>query len=114
MKFASIQTKQGAHPATAYRNCALVVALLLAACSGGMQGDYVDNSGMFTYKFKSGGKVEVIMVIMGTKEIVETDYKLEDGNVKVTGQGGIQQVMPIDKNGCLDAGGIVGKLCKKK
>ena len=93
----------------------LVAAILLvAACSKGLDGEYVDDSGMFTFKFKSNGKVEITTKVMGTQQVQEMDYRLEEGKVKLGASGGPQQVMPIDKNGCLEAGGLMGKMCKKK
>lgn len=102
---------------TTYRNYVVVVALLVAACSSSMQGEYTNNSGALgagalTYKFKSGGKVEMITNTMGMQQIVELDYKLEDGNVKIIMPGGVAQILPIDKSGCLES--VIGKLCKKK
>ena len=91
---------------------ALALAVLVVASCGGasLSGEYADDSGMFTYNFKPGGKVEMT-TLGGT---VEMHYELEDGKVKVGMAGGPQQVFTIDKEGCLDGGGMMGKLCKKK
>ena len=95
---------------------ALALAVLVVASCGGasLSGEYADDSGMFTYNFKPGGKVEITTNVLGTSQTVEMHYELEEGKVKVGTAGGPQQVITIDKEGCLDMGGIVGKLCKKK
>ena len=97
------------------RRCYLLslalAVLVVTSCGGGsLSGEYSDASGMFTYMFKPGGKVEMA-TLGGT---VEMHYELEDGKVKVGMGGGLQQVFTIDKEGCLDGGGMMGKLCKKK
>jgi hypothetical protein len=89
---------------------AIAALLLLPGCSGGLDGEYTDDSGMVTYAFKSGSKVE--MTVMGITQ--EMDYKLEDGKVKLGAPGGPLQVISIDKDGCLEVGGLGGKVCKKK
>jgi len=96
------------------RGAAFVAAtLLVTACSSGMEGVYSDKSGMFSYKFKSGGKVELTSKVLGVEQTAEMDYKLEDGKVKLGMAGGPMQVISIDKNGCLEAG-FMGKMCRKK
>jgi len=52
--------------------------------------------------------------VMGMVQTQEMDYKLDEGKVKLGMAGGPQQVMSIDKDGCLEAGGMMGKMCKKK
>jgi hypothetical protein len=64
--------------------------------------------------FKSGGKVAAQTKVFGTIQEQELDYEVEDGKVKIGPSGGPKQVASIDANGCLDVGGLVGKLCKKK
>lgn len=85
----------------------LVVAT--AGCSSGPRGPYTDESGMFTYDFKSGDKVEITTNVMGMKNVAELDYKYEDDKVKI-GTEGAMQVMAVDDKGCIDAG--MAKLCK--
>lgn len=92
----------------------VAAALLLPACSRGMEGEYSDDSGMFTYAFKRNGKVEVTQNVLGMSQVSELEYRLEDGKVKLGPPGGPQQVISVDKDGCLNAGGLMGKLCKKK
>jgi hypothetical protein len=111
---ANAQTNIGVEPMRNLSSYFVATMLLLAACSRGLDGEYTDESGMFTYSFKSGGKVEITTKVMGMLQTQEMDYKLEEGKVKVGTAGGPQQVMPIDKDGCLEAGGLIGKLCKKK
>lgn len=97
-----------------FRRYFLVVALLMVSCSDGLDGEYSNGSGLIIYKFKSGGKVDMITRVLGLETSVEKDYKLEDGKVKLVLGDGLQQVMIIDKDGCLDGGEILGKMCKTK
>jgi len=90
------------------------LALVLAACGGGVSGEYTDESGMFTYNFKSGGKVEVTTNVFGMVQTQEMDYEVEDGKLKLGPKGGPQQVISIDDEGCLNAGFLQGKMCRKK
>lgn len=81
----------------------------LASCGGGLSGEYADSSGLFKYNFKSGGKVEMTTMA----GVIETDYRLDGDRVKV-GPEGSATILSLDKDGCLDAGGFMGKLCKAK
>jgi hypothetical protein len=56
---------------------AIIVALLSACSSGGLEGIYKDSS--LTLTFKKSGKV--LYTIAGVT--VEMDYKVEDGKVKL-------------------------------
>jgi hypothetical protein len=58
--------------------------------------------------FTSGEKVEV--TAMGVTH--EGTYVLDGERVKITISGDTT-IMSIDEHGCLDAGGMIGKLCKK-
>jgi PBP1b-binding outer membrane lipoprotein LpoB len=93
--------------------CTAAAALLLVGCSGGPEGEYSDASGAMTYKFKQGGKLEITMNVLGMVQTVETEYRYEEGKVKIGPSGGPQQVISVDKDGCLLAGFFAGKLCKK-
>jgi hypothetical protein len=88
--------------------------LLLAACSGDLDGEYTDESGMFTYNFKSNGLVEMTQKAPGRSQTHQMHYRLEEGVVKLGREGGPQQVIRIEKDGCLDAGSPMGRMCKKK
>jgi len=92
---------------------AMIAVLLLAGCSDGPEGEYSDSAGAVTYKFKPGGKLEITMKVLGMVNTVETDFKYDDGKVKIGPSAGPQQVIPVDKDGCLQGGPIVGKLCRK-
>ena len=84
---------------------AAVLAVLLSACSSGLDGTYTD--GMSSYTFKPSGKVS--MKTMGVE--TEMDYKVEDGKVKIgSAQGAL--VMTILEDGSIS--GPMGKLSKKK
>jgi hypothetical protein len=58
--------------------------------------------------FNSGGKVEV-SALGATKE---GTFVLDGKKVKVTISGDTT-IMTIDDQGCLDAGSMIGKFCKK-
>jgi hypothetical protein len=92
----------------------VAAVLLLSACSGDLDGEYTDASGMFTYNFKSNGKVEMTQNAYGRSQTHEMHYRLEGGTVRLGREGGPQQVMQIDKDGCLEAGSPMGRMCKKK
>jgi len=113
-KTANNNKTRGVLPMNPFRSAVLATAALLVACSGGVSGEYTDDSGMFTYNFKSGGKVEITTNVFGTSQVQEMDYEFEDGKVKLGPENGPKQILPLDDDGCLDAGGLQGKLCRKK
>jgi len=82
------------------------VALLLTACGGGLSGEYGDKD-TTVLTFKPGGKVELDFV-----GIHEGSYRVEDGRVYISFNGRTE-IMPIDSQGCLEGGGMWGKLCKR-
>lgn len=96
----------------------LLMFMLVSSCSGGLKGEYSDDSGLFTYKFISSTKVEVTTNIFGASQTAEFDYSLEKNKIKMGPKGsGSRQVIEIDKDGCLippGAGGMLDiRLCKK-
>jgi major membrane immunogen (membrane-anchored lipoprotein) len=68
-----------------------VLTILLVACGSGLSGTYKDKESNFSYAFKSG---KVIVSIMGMAS--EMDYKVEDGNVKITSPQGTQVFKIVD------------------
>jgi hypothetical protein len=97
---------------------ALGAILSLASCSGGMEGTYISTGGIAEVEivFKSNGKAEMTSGFGGVKgQTMELDYKLEDNKVKLGPIiGGATMIMAVDKDGCIDGGAGLGKLCKKK
>jgi hypothetical protein len=88
------------------------IALLGAGCAPGISGSYTPANGRAIFEsltFKSGGKVEINF----QGAIVEGDYVVEDGKVKITGPEG-SRLLTIEGN-CIDGGdGLIGlgKYCK--
>jgi hypothetical protein len=93
---------------------AVLLACLCTACGGGLKGTYTPAGQTFggvlisSVTFTSGEKVEV--TAMGVTH--EGTYVLDGKRVKITISGDTT-IMSIDDQGCLDAGGMIGKLCKK-
>ena len=108
-----------------------LIALVLTACSGGgMSGEYVADGKSPTnpiakLELKSNGQLFVTgateMEVGGMKLPVTQNggmtkagsYKVENGKLIAT-VGTDTIVMTITPDGCLDAGGLVGRFCKKK
>lgn len=91
-----------------------LLVFLLAACSGGLSGEYgqkINGEWDTTMTFKGGGEVEIDM---GITQLVGK-YEVKDGKVRISmADGAPAQAFSIDKNGCIDGGMLFGKLCKKK
>jgi hypothetical protein len=91
---------------------ALLLTTFLAGCDGGskLDGTYVGAPHAHFEKltFKSEGKVE--LTFMGSTS--EATYVVEGDKVKISAAGQTQ-IFTVDKQGCLDGGGIVGKYCKQ-
>jgi hypothetical protein len=92
------------------------VALLtlgFAACGSGLSGTYTPDGKSFggalidSMTFTSGDKVEIS--VQGITK--EATYEVDDKRVKITAAGDTT-IMAIDDEGCLDAGGLIGKFCK--
>ena len=96
--------------AFALRATLTLAIVLIAGCGRHLSGTYTGEPDAHFEKltFKSGGKVE--LSFMGS--ISEATYALEGDRVKISA-GGMTQIFTLDKQGCLDGGGIVGKYCKK-
>lgn len=90
-----------------------VVALLLSSCGGGLSGKYKGEGPMgistMEIEFKSNGKALLTSGGMGMSATQEFDYEKDGNQVKLI-VGGQNQILTIDKDGCLD--GIGTKLCK--
>src|SRR6476619_1800153 len=102
---------RGANPPT-FAAVAVLLACLCTGCGGGLKGTYTPVGQTFggmlitSVTFTSGEKVEV--TAMGVTH--EGTYVLEGKRVKSTISGDTT-IMSIDDQGCLDAGGMIGKLC---
>ncbi len=89
-------------------------SLLLASCGGGgLSGTYIQSGGMSSMLGQakmtfSGNKVQLEM--MGST--TECKYEKEGDKIKLI-NGDKNQILTIDKNGCLDGGDIMGKFCKQ-
>lgn len=100
------------HPT--FASVVALLACLCTGCGGGLKGTYTPVGGTFggvlitSVTFTSGEKVEV--TAMGVTH--EGTYVLDGKRVKITISGDTT-IMSIDEQGCLDAGGMIGKLCKK-
>jgi hypothetical protein len=88
-----------------------VLAVLAACGGGGVQGEYTSAEGLSTYNFKANGKVEITTRMFGIEQTQEMDYEYEDGKIRL-GPSGMRMVFPVDEDGCFDAGGLWGKMCK--
>jgi hypothetical protein len=96
---------------------ALPVALAcfaLSACGSRISGTYVPKGGgmgngivMEKMEFGSGDSVTLTMM----EQKIRVTYKL-DGKQVLLVANGMQMVFDIDKDGCLDGGGLYGKFCK--
>jgi hypothetical protein len=93
---------------------AALLACFCMGCSGGLKGTYTPDGRSFggaligNMTFNSADKVEV--TAMGMTH--EGSYVLDGKKVKIT-VAGDTTIMTIDDQGCLDAGGMIGKFCKK-
>jgi hypothetical protein len=98
---------------TARTAAVCLLVLLLAACGGGLSGEYghfVGGTWVPIMTFKGGGEVELEM--MGN--VMVGRYEVKDGKVYITGgKGGQTQAFRIDDKGCIDGGMLFGTLCKK-
>jgi hypothetical protein len=85
------------------------VGTLMSGCGKSVSGTYVDDTGMFSAEFKSGGKVSLKM---GGIVAQEADYTVE-GDKVVVKSGGQSIEMKIKDDGSLDARPAMGTLKKK-
>ena len=85
---------------------AVCIAMFAAGCAPGVSGTYKPANGNAIFQsltFKSGGKVEI--EVFGS--VVEGNYEVEDGKVKLTGPAG-SRLMTIEGD-CIDGGtGLIG------
>ncbi len=95
-------------------SCTALLACACLGCGGGLKGTYIPAGISFagalisSVTFSSSDKVEVAS--MGTTH--EGTYVLDGKKVKITVSGDTT-IMILDDQGCLDAGQMIGKLCKK-
>ena len=112
-----IKSSTNSHGKPQHPMSATFAALLVCACvgcGGGLSGTYTPNGRSFAgavignMTFNSSDKVEI--TALGTT--AEGTYVLEGKRVKITVSGDTT-IMTIDDQGCLDAGGMLGKFCRK-
>jgi hypothetical protein len=99
------------------KSCLLValLAVALAGCGQKLSGTYVPKGKagpighpFDKFEFVSGSNVDIFT----GGPIIRATYKVEGNRLVVTGNGG-STVLMIDDKGCLDAGKLMGKYCKK-
>lgn len=103
---------------TTARTATLAIAsLLMVACGNKLSGKYSsrNNGGSLlgdladmSIEFKSGNKANY--TVAGST--IETDYEVSGKEIKLKTPGGTV-VGKIGDDGCLDFGGMLGKLCKE-
>lgn len=103
-----MKKKESRYHKLAHLTVAGVAALLAAGC-GKLDGSYADKTGIFQIDFKSGDKAN--LNTMGGK--IEVDYEINGKEVKVKSPQGTM-IATVADDGCLDFGGLFGKVCKKK
>lgn len=89
---------------------AVVVAVLIAGCGGGVSGKYVggEDSLLDSLTFKGDGRVDVTIANgLGGEGTYEVDGEV----VRVTANG-ITHELAIGDDGCLRGALMVGTLCK--
>jgi hypothetical protein len=83
------------------------LVLMLTACGSRLSGEYSDESGIFRYDFKSGGRV--YMSTLGVQ--VAGEYKVDDNKVIIEGRNG-NMVLDIREDGTLS--GPLGMVLSKR
>jgi hypothetical protein len=85
-----------------------LVCLAAAACGqSGLSGTYAAKGSGMRLDFGSGSAVSITM----SGQTAQGTYKIDGKQVTVSFQGQ-QAIFTIDSDGCLDAEGGFGKLCK--
>jgi hypothetical protein len=94
----------------AYAAVALTCSVLATACGGGVEGEYVGKKGdsfFDSLTFRSGGKVEVVMI--GIRH--EGTFESDGNQVTITAPNGQRTPLTLDSSGCLTHP-IAGTYCK--
>jgi len=86
---------------------ALACLALIACGQSGLSGTYAAKGGGMRLDFGSGNTVSITMA----GQTAQGTYKIDGKQVTVTFEGQ-QAIFTIDSDGCLDAEGGFGKLCK--
>lgn len=79
--------------------CLIALAVLLAACGGGLKGSFEDEMGMSTFTFHGSGRVVQSSALAGVE--VEMQYELEGDKVRITrpeAQGASMVLTRIDED----------------
>lgn len=88
----------------------LTLSLSLAACGGGLSGEYGTGSGADWETVMNFKGSEVELTQFG--QTLVGSYELKGDKVYITAKGETK-VFGIDDAGCIDGGTFVGLLCKK-
>jgi hypothetical protein len=95
---------------------AAAIGIAVTACGGSsLSGTYVPKGGgmgnglvMEKLEFGSGNSVSLTMM----QQRFRVTYKIDGKQLLMAGPNGQELVFDIDKDGCLDGGGLYGKFCK--
>ena len=87
----------------------LTLVICLAACKG-LSGTYVAKGDAFLEKIAFTSKNSVEISTMG---VTQSGTFRKDGDKVIISIAGESHVFTIDKDGCLDGGGLIGKYCKE-
>lgn len=92
----------------------VLACIAVSACGSSLSGTYAPKGGgmgnglvMEKMEFGSGDSVTLTMM----QQKIRVTYKV-DGKQVLFVANGQQMVFDIDKDGCLDGGGLFGKFCK--
>ncbi|MEX6688178.1 hypothetical protein QTN47_11765 [Danxiaibacter flavus] len=89
--------------------CLLILIIYIAGCKG-LSGTYVAKGDAFLEKIAFTSKNGVEISAMG---ITQSGTFKKDGDKVTISIAGENHVFTIDKDGCLDGGGLIGKYCKE-
>lgn len=92
-----------------FKACILVLISCIVGCKE-LSGTYVAKGDAFLEKIAFTSKNGVEISTMG---VTQSGTFKKDGDKVTISISGESHVFTIDKDGCLDGGGLVGKYCKE-